>query len=113
MNALHTPKPDAVKGSALSTSAPRHEHDCDQCVFLGHFGDADLYFHECANAVQTTVIARVGRRGAYASGLCFSAPYTDMAGEQQHGIPELVEARARAIAAGYGAAIAKATGSQP
>lgn len=44
---------------------PRHEHDCDQCVFLGPFGQYDLYFHPN----EPNVVARSGPAGDYQSGL--------------------------------------------
>jgi len=26
------------------TDGPRYRHTCDRCIFLGRFGDEDLYF---------------------------------------------------------------------
>jgi hypothetical protein len=67
---------------------PRYEHDCDECVFLGHHGKYDLYYCERS---EITVIARFGPLGDYKSGLSFA----------KHGlIPELVEAYKRAQALG-------------
>jgi hypothetical protein len=83
---------------------PRHEHDCEECVFLGRyrgrhagggdaFGDADLYF--CVQGVDCpTVIARGGGDGpCYSSGLVFPLKHPGW-----H--PELDEAFRRAVALG-------------
>jgi len=43
---------------------PRHEHDCDECVFLGRMEDRDLYLHR---GTEDTLIARHGAEGAYHS----------------------------------------------
>lgn len=73
----------------------RYTHDCGRCVFLGEHGEYDLYFHEGTPPVLTTVIARYGNEGGnYMSGLAFAGR-----------IPELAEARRRAIARGFGSAI--------
>lgn len=88
---------------------PQHKHDCDTCIFLGRFGDKDLYFHDGGEhrRYSTTLIARDGPLGEYSSGLWFSHPYQSLAGPQE-GIPALVEARKRAYEAGYGPEIEKA-----
>jgi hypothetical protein len=59
----------------------QHEHDCDNCEFLGtwtgamHYDDKpksyDLYV--CNGPFEKTVIARYGSMGDYSSGLCFVA----------------------------------------
>ncbi len=60
---------------------PRFTHDCSSCIFLGRFGDYDLYHHTIG---IETVVARYGSEGPdYTSGL-----YTN--------IPALEEARRRA-----------------
>lgn len=68
--------------------APRFEHDCDCCQFLGHFrgehGPVDLYVHTRGH--MPTVIARFGSDGNYASGMCFAYGQLD----------DLTEARVRA-----------------
>lgn len=48
---------------------PKFEHDCERCVFLGHFDENDLYF--CGqDGVGPTVLARYDSDGpAYTSGL--------------------------------------------
>lgn len=64
----------------------RYVHDCYTCVFLGQHGDADLYVHPRGHI---TVIARYSNDGSdYASGLSAS------------GIPDLTEARRRAVERG-------------
>ena len=67
----------------------RYKHDCDRCIYLGRWEEYDLYF--CAyDLLGPTVIARFGSDGPdYASGLRVASM-----------IPELAEARTRAIAAG-------------
>lgn len=46
---------------------PHFQHDCDECVFLGHHHGHDLYF---CNKSVATLIARYGDEGEdYASGL--------------------------------------------
>lgn len=47
---------------------PRYQHDCQVCVFLGHYDGSDLYF--CPQHGIKTVIARFSDLGPdYASGL--------------------------------------------
>ncbi len=66
-------------------SNPRFEHDCDECVFLKRFGDADLYFHPGS---LESVIARFSDEPSdYISGL--NAP-----------MAALIEARREAIECG-------------
>lgn len=61
---------------------PRYEHDCTWCVFLGQYGDNDLYF--CPGGGNPTVIARHSDEGSdYQSGLGIN-------------MPDLVEAERRA-----------------
>lgn len=75
--------------------APKYQHDCDRCVFLGRhvFGPPeesvvfDLYYHP-ADGAGRTVIARHGdREDDYLSGLIFGLNGT---------VPPLVEAVRRA-----------------
>ena len=66
----------------------RYEHDCANCKPLGEFDEFDLYFCE-QGGVGPTVIARFGPDGDYFSGMCFA-----------DAMPELGEAKRRAIAAG-------------
>lgn len=50
---------------------PRYTHDCDDCKFLGHFENYDLY--ACRQSWGPTVIARYGDEGGeYISGLTVS-----------------------------------------
>lgn len=52
---------------------PRYLHDCDTCVFLGHFEEYDLYF--CPARLFSTVVARFsGEIADYTSGLGSSSP---------------------------------------
>jgi hypothetical protein len=70
---------------APAGETPQHQHDCSDCIFLGRYGEEDLYIH--LSEVENTVIARFGSDGpAYSSGLCFSYGQT----------PRLTEARHRA-----------------
>ncbi len=74
-----------------------YAHDCSDCIFLGSFDGADLYYHPNFGPLTETVIARNSSSPAdYSSGLGFSIPYVDIAGQEYYGIPELVEARLRA-----------------
>jgi hypothetical protein len=69
---------------------PRFRHSCENCVTLGQFNEFDLYFCAQAPHCRPTVVARFGNADAeYASGLLSAAE-----------LPELGEARRRAIAAG-------------
>ena len=57
----------------------RYEHDCNQCVYLGQYGNADLYAcgpdaeesdEDCCEKVLDTVLARYSDDPAdYASGI--------------------------------------------
>jgi hypothetical protein len=80
----------------------RFTHDCSQCVYLGHYQEFDLYFHDGGeHAIRTTVIARYSSAGPdYLSGMGFAVPFRDASGEMSSGIPVLVEARYRAIERG-------------
>jgi hypothetical protein len=50
----------------------RYEHDCDECVYLGHDGRADLYFCPQPLFSQPTIIARHSSEPSdYLSGLAF------------------------------------------
>ena len=50
---------------------PLYEHDCKDCIFLGTFENADLYFCTQGNTIKT-IIARFGNEGpSYISGLTF------------------------------------------
>ena len=47
---------------------PKYQHDCQECEFLGHYNNHDLY--SCSNG--PTLIARYGDDGPdYKSGLSF------------------------------------------
>ena len=39
-------------------SAPQHQHDCDECRFLGINGDDDLYAHDSQCVGEVTLILR-------------------------------------------------------
>jgi hypothetical protein len=50
---------------------PVYEHDCDECLFLGHYGGADLYY--CSQSGSPTVLARFSSDPPnYTSGLAFA-----------------------------------------
>jgi len=54
--------------------APRFQHDCVNCIYLGQFKEFDLYFHQ-APVGRPTVLARYGDEGhEYKSGLSFGRP---------------------------------------
>lgn len=60
---------------------PRFEHDCDECVFIGHYGGHDLY--RCPQMGMPTIVARYGDDGAeYTSG-----PRVALAGAEWHATP--------------------------
>jgi hypothetical protein len=68
------------------TDKPCYDHDCTTCVFLGHYGAADLYVHPSGHK---TVIARYSSKGSdYASGLFAT------------GLLDLNEAKRRAVERG-------------
>jgi hypothetical protein len=68
---------------------PRYVHDCKSCVFLGCFGEYDLYYCPQGGKIPT-VVARYGDKPPqYSSGL-----YGDCA------LPCLAEARKRAVEKG-------------
>lgn len=71
-----------------STATPIHEHDCDQCKPLGQFNGQDLYYCD-QKPFGWTLISRFGKHGDYCSG-----------GWKTEN-KQMVEARRRAIAAGY------------
>jgi hypothetical protein len=50
---------------------PKFKHDCDKCIFLGHYDGADLY--QCND---TSGIARYGNKGPqYISDFIYNAGY--------------------------------------
>jgi hypothetical protein len=54
---------------APQSMKPKFEHDCDDCVFLGHYLENDLYY--CPK--EPTILARYGADGPeYTSGLTFA-----------------------------------------
>jgi hypothetical protein len=80
----------------------RYEHDCDNCVFLGQFENADLYV--CAhNNIIDTVVARFSDDGPdYLSGLTFAYAYgEDLSIEEDSDMKSTFEAFKRAISIGY------------
>ena len=49
---------------------PMFDHDCDSCIFLGHYDGHDLYHHKEG---METFVARYGNDGPeYKSGKVFS-----------------------------------------
>ena len=66
----------------------KFKHDCPHCTSLGEFNGHDLY--HCRQIGIPTVIARYGDEGKeYTSGMGLA-----------DGVPELTEAKTRAIKAG-------------
>jgi len=70
----------------------KFKHDCKNCKPLGEFNNTDLYY--CNQSIGSdTVISRRSDEGSdYSSGMYFAKP---------DGIPELYEAKLRAIKKGY------------
>jgi hypothetical protein len=99
-----TPKSHSVHSTneASQASTPRYTHDCDTCVFLGRMDSEDLYYHAGENVLQRTVVARSSSKPSdYISGMEFAGPYRSyMSGALEPGVPQLVEAKRLAIAAG-------------
>lgn len=56
------------------TDEPQYQHDCDECTFLGQYGNYDLYFCTQGGGYRSpTVIARYGNDGPeYTSGMIFA-----------------------------------------
>lgn len=55
----------------VNDEKPRYQHDCDACVFLGYYGNVDLYC--CNQHGHPTVIARYSSTGSdYSSGIVFA-----------------------------------------
>jgi hypothetical protein len=74
---------------AMNETAPRYEHECEGCIYLGQWNKFDLYYCPQGGRLPT-VLARYGDRGEeYNSGLALA-----------ENMPQLGEARRRAIAAG-------------
>lgn len=69
---------DTSRPNPDTSPTPVYEHDCDECVFLGHYGGADLHF--CLQAGYfgpqqntPTVLARFSSDPPnYTSGLAFA-----------------------------------------
>jgi len=64
------PLPTDVSGYAVDWKdhEPRYKHDCNQCVFLGHEREYDLYY--CPQEGLPTILARYGNWGGdYLSGM--------------------------------------------
>lgn len=53
----------------------KYQHDCDDCVFLGHFQGSDLYFHP---SVPTLVARRSSEEPDYVSGLYLVGVYPEL-----------------------------------
>jgi len=77
-----------IRRYLLPGEQPLHEHDCDQCIFLGTSRGRDLYF--CNGHRSPTVISRSGPDGEYESGIEFADKE-----------PTLALALIRAIRLGY------------
>ena len=63
---------------------PLYTHDCNRCVFLGTYQEADLYYHPGTAAMRTTVARWSDEPSDYQTGSMSSR------------IPVLIEARLRA-----------------
>lgn len=78
----------------MKTEIPLHKHDCNKCIYLGQYVcqyDKTWDLYVCLENIQT-VVARYGNRGGeYLSGMCFA---------KKDGVPELYEAKLRAIKKG-------------
>lgn len=67
-----------------------HEHDCDVCISLGEFNGEDLYYCPGGGKPNNwTLISRYGKHGDYCSGGWIMKN------------PQMIEARRRAVEAGY------------
>ncbi len=77
----------------------RFVHDCDECFYLGHYEEYDLYYHsdERGSPIETVIARRSSEGSDYISGMVFSKPYVDIVGRPHDGFPPLVAARIRAI----------------
>lgn len=73
------------------STQPIHKHDCNRCKFLGSFNGEDLYYCPPYDSTSKhwTLVSRYGEMGDYCSG----GHKTDM--------PQMVEARKRAVEAGF------------
>ena len=54
----------------MNTLQPQHQHDCDRCIFLGHYYDGaryDLYFcdRKSENRNLHILVARFGSKPGY------------------------------------------------
>ena len=70
-------------------SKMRYAHDCDDCIPLGQFGSADLYYCDQQGLGPTVIARHSSTPSDYSSGLWFAEDNL-----------ELREAKARAIKAG-------------
>ena len=65
---------DGTANISVEKIKPKHEHDCDNCVFLGREEDldVDLYFCPRPDYKNATVVYRYSNEGSdYGSGLAF------------------------------------------
>jgi len=80
---------------SIENETPQWQHDTDCCTFLGRFNEHDLYFCRQGIIDWPTVLARYSDEGShYRSGMEFADP------DKFPSIPELVEAKKRAVARG-------------
>lgn len=70
----------------------KYKHDCKDCKPLGEFKDVDLYYCDQGGRIATVIARRSDEDSDYSSGIYFAKP---------DGIPELYEAKLRAIKKGY------------
>jgi len=71
----------------VNTLQPQHPHDCDRCIFLGHYYDGaqyDLYFCDQNGFDIPTVVARYGSEGHhYLAGLGCVTPNSALEAAQE------------------------------
>ena len=59
--------------ASIDYHKPKHQHDCTECVALGHFmGEGEVYDLYFCKKSNPTVIARFGPEGDYYSGLALA-----------------------------------------
>ena len=77
MDLFNRGKEDLKDVRLIVGSTPEFEHDCESCVFLGHYNKNDLYCCEQGSegSGRWTVIARRSSSGPdYSSGIVFATP---------------------------------------
>lgn len=62
------PESSATVSNAYRLPDPKWEHDCDCCLFLGTFNNADLYFCPSDMGIPTVIARLSSEPSDYASG---------------------------------------------